>query len=420
MLKKLFQSEFSKNVLTLFTGTTIAQILPIAIAPILTRIYGPEEFGVFALYTAIVAILSVLSTGRYELAIIIPEKDKEAINIAGLAAFINVSISTFLFLIFLSGGERLTNAFGINDLGIWLYLIPFSLILLGFYQIIYYWFNRRKMYKDMSVNKVIQQAGIGTANIILGYASNGIGLIFGTIAGQLFALSLIIRKFFKKEDFFIKEVSKKEMIIQAKRYVNFPKYLTFSHTLNISSSNLGTILFSSFFNSITVGYFSLTQRILRFPLTIIGSAISDVFRQKAAEDILKKGNCKNLYIRTFGSLFLLAIIPFTLLYIISPWLFSFVFGNEWRVAGEYTRLMMPMLFFQFITNPLSSLFMVLEKQKLDLLWQSVLFILTTGALVIGYTVFNSIEMSIILFSSAYSIMYIINGIMTYNFAVHGK
>ncbi|MFF2446734.1 oligosaccharide flippase family protein [Neobacillus sp. NPDC058068] len=420
MLKKLLKNDFFKNVFTLFTGTAIAQVLPVAITPILTRIYGPKEFGVFAVYTAIVSILSVLSTGRYELAIIIPEKDSEAINVAGLAAVINVCISIFIFLIFLIGGENLANLFGVNELGIWLYFIPVSLIILGFYAIIYYWFNRRKLYKVMSVNKVIQQAGIGTANISFGFATNGIGLILGTIIGQAFALWLIIKRLLNKEKMILKEISKKEMLLQAKRFANFPKYFTFAHTLNVSSRNLANILFSSFFNALTVGYFTLTQRVLSLPVSLIGTAITDVFRQNAAEEIQINGNCKKLYIKSFKLLFLLAIIPFTLLYIFSPWLFSFVFGAEWAVAGEYARLMMPMLFFQFITSPLSTLSIILEKNKYEIIWQAALFISTTSSLVIGYKIFNSIKASIILFTIAYSIMYIVDGFMTYRFAVNGK
>ena len=50
MINKLKpKSEFAKNVLTLMTGTTIAQAIPIAISPILTRLYTPEDFGVFNL-----------------------------------------------------------------------------------------------------------------------------------------------------------------------------------------------------------------------------------------------------------------------------------------------------------------------------------------------------------------------------------
>jgi O-antigen/teichoic acid export membrane protein len=419
MFKKYIKNEFNINVLTLFTGTTMAQLIPIALTPVLTRIYGPEEYGVFALYTAVVAIVSVLSTGRYELAIIIPKKDTEAANVAGLTSIVNLIVSSILFIILLILGEQIKSILGLNSLGIWIYFIPISIILLGQYQIIYYWFNRRKMYRDMSRNKVIQQASIGISNLTLGYVSKGVGLILGTMIGQLISLSIITKKFIKQERKLIWKISKKEMLEQAKRYSNFPKYLTLAHTLNVTSVNFSTILFTNFYSSYQVGQFALTHQMLRVPLTLIGISVSDVFRQKAAEELNHKGNCKNLYIKTFGTLFLIAILPFVILYFISPWLFSTIFGEDWRVAGEYARLMVPMLFFQFITSPLSSLFMILEKQKLDLIWQIGLFIMTTTALFVGYYFFGTIEKSILFFSIAYSIMYILNGFMTFTFAVKG-
>jgi len=92
------KSEFSRNVLTLMTGTTIAQAIPIAISPILTRIYTPEDFGVFALFIAIVGFFSVIASARYEQAILIPKKDEDAINIFALGFIIICSISLFLLI----------------------------------------------------------------------------------------------------------------------------------------------------------------------------------------------------------------------------------------------------------------------------------------------------------------------------------
>ena len=92
MINKLKpKSEFSRNVLTLMTGTTIAQAIPIAISPILTRIYTPEDFGMFALYMSVASILSVVATGRYELAIMLPKKDEDAVNIVALSIIISFS-----------------------------------------------------------------------------------------------------------------------------------------------------------------------------------------------------------------------------------------------------------------------------------------------------------------------------------------
>jgi O-antigen/teichoic acid export membrane protein len=98
LIKKLKpKSEFSRNVLTLMTGTTIAQAIPIAISPILTRIYTPEDFGVFALYMAIAAIISVVSTGRYEMAIMLPKRNEDVNAIVKLILILLSSISIFFF-----------------------------------------------------------------------------------------------------------------------------------------------------------------------------------------------------------------------------------------------------------------------------------------------------------------------------------
>ena len=93
------KSEFSRNVLTLMTGTTIAQAIPIAISPILTRIYAPEDFGMFALYMSVASIISVIATGRYELAIMLPKKDEDAVNIVALSIIISFFVSFISLLI---------------------------------------------------------------------------------------------------------------------------------------------------------------------------------------------------------------------------------------------------------------------------------------------------------------------------------
>ena len=93
--KHLKPSESTKNILTLMSGTVLAQAIPIAITPILSRIYTEEDFGILAIYVSIATIVSVIATGRYEMAILLPREDEDAINIAALSMLI-VSLFTFL------------------------------------------------------------------------------------------------------------------------------------------------------------------------------------------------------------------------------------------------------------------------------------------------------------------------------------
>ena len=132
------KSEFSKNVLTLMTGTTIAQAIPIAISPILTRIYTPEDFGVFALFIAITAILGTVANARYELAIMLPKKDEDAINIFALGFIITCFISLILLILVVIFNDYFTKLFGNDEISFWLYFVPITVFFSGLFNILNY------------------------------------------------------------------------------------------------------------------------------------------------------------------------------------------------------------------------------------------------------------------------------------------
>ena len=101
------KSEFNRNILTLMTGSTIANAIPVAISPILTRIYSPEDFGLLALFLAVTTIFGTIVNGRYELAIMLPKKDEDAINIVALGFVIMSLITLILFVIVIIFNEKL-------------------------------------------------------------------------------------------------------------------------------------------------------------------------------------------------------------------------------------------------------------------------------------------------------------------------
>lgn len=417
MIKKMLSNEFNRNVFTLLTGTVIAQVIPIVISPILTRLYSPDDFGIFALYMSVTTILSVMATGRYELAIILPEKDEEAFNIAILAVIISIIFSFVLLLIVILFNQPIAMLLGSEQFSSWLYFVPLTILLTALFQSLNYWSNRKKKYKSIAKSKMSQAFGAGAINLSMGIPKIGvIGLIFGNIISQIIGSSILLKTNISDIRKYKSKILYEDIKATAYNYRDFPKFLVFSHTLNTASLQLSNVLLSVFYSATSVGYFSLALRTLRLPITIIASSIGDVFRQQAAEEFVKKGNCKRLYINTLIKLVSISIIPFLILYFSTPWLFSFVFGDNWRVAGIYARVMLIMVFLQFITSPLSSMFLVAEKQRLDLIWQIALFVSTSGSIVIGYFVYNDILKSIQLFTLSYSLMYIINLILTYSFA----
>ena len=390
MINKLKpKSEFSRNVLTLMTGTTIAQAIPIAISPILTRIYSPEDFGLFGLYMSIVTMLSVLVTGRYELAIMLPKKDEDAINLLMLSLIISVLVSVFFLIIILVFNQEITKVLGNPNISNWLYMIPISIFFIGIYQSFTLWHNRKKRYKDLAKTRVIQNGIMGIGNIGLGITFTGVfGLIVGLLLGQILAIHKLIHTSTLYDKKIYSYVSSLKIKALAKKYIKFPKYDILAAFSNVASQQVPHILFNALFSSTIAGYFYLTQRMMSMPVNLISSAVLDVFKEQASKDYKKEGNASKIYIATFKKLFLLSIIPSVLIYIFSVDIFVIVFGEKWKIAGEYAQILVPMLFLRFISNPLSFMFYIGEKQKLNLLLQ---FLTLIGVLMSFYTADTAAE-----------------------------
>jgi len=402
--------------MTLMVGTSLAQALPIAAAPILSRLFTPHDFGVFALFTAITSVISIVASGRYELAILLPSDDNDALYIV-ILSIILTSISSFVLLILIIFfNQWITNILGNSDIAPWLYFVPLAIFFTGVYQALNYWFNRKQQYKQLATNRVVKSGitiiislALGTLNSING------GLIWGMIGGQGIATINFVRRARIENHYPLTNISKTKLLNVAKRYQNFPKFSVPADTVNAISAQMPVFLLTAFFGPVVVGYLSLTQRMLGAPISIVSAAFADVFKQKASRDFNTFGNCRAIWISTFIQLMLLSVLPFAILTFVAPNFFAFVFGEPWREAGKYAQMLAPYYFLAFTVSPLSRTLYVAEKQKYDLLWQLGLIVFTTIGLLIGCWM-GQAQLSIILFTVAYSSMYLIYLWMSFKFS----
>jgi O-antigen/teichoic acid export membrane protein len=411
------KSEFSRNVLTLVTGTSVAQIIPIAISPVLTRIYSPEDFGIYALFLSLVAIFGVMANGKYELAIILPKNNNDAYGLLVLAMFLTFISSIVLFLIFYVLNFEISNLLKSSEIGFWLYLIPLSIFLTSFFSVLVQYNNRIKSYKNIANANIVKSFVGASIQLSVGLikASAG-GLIAGQIGSSFVANYKLWTNVNSYRNLYHNKISFSHIVKLAKRYINFPKYTLPSSLLEAASSNLPVILFGSLFSMSIVGFLMLSQRIIRTPLSLVGGSIAMVFRQKASEDMMKNGNCQALYLKTLKKLLFLGFPPFLLLYFLAPFLFELVFGEEWREAGVYTQILTTVYYLQFISNPLSTMFYVAEKQRIDLYIQIFIILAMVSAMFIGRYTFNSVEISLYLFSAVFNVKYIIQLALSYRFS----
>lgn len=393
---RALKSEFNRNVLILTSGTAIAQAIPVLISPVLTRIYSPSDFGALALFISITSIVSVISCGRYELAIMLPEKDEDAIHVAAVAFIFNLFISAIFMIFLLLFGPWFLKVIKAESLGGWIYLAPFTVFFMGIYNILNYTNNRMKLYKDMSRATVYKSIAGSVVQVALGFLKAGVtGLISGQIISQITANLKLFKNV--KQTGLLKHFDKEKIKQMAKRYVKFPKYDMGSGLLNISSNQIPVLLLSYFFNPAIVGFYMLSQRVITIPMTLVGSSIGQVFYQQTSEQINNLEKIKTITETTFKKLVIISVIPFSLIFCFGDFIFKYIFGEEWILAGKYARFLSPWMFFVFITSPMTNLLMTLGKLKAGFLFNLLIFISRISAIYFSALIFSDAQKTIALY-----------------------
>ncbi|PAO90943.1 hypothetical protein BV581_17210 [Stutzerimonas stutzeri] len=376
MIKQLLsKNEFAKNVLILMTGTVLAQSLPIAIIPILTRIFTPEDFGLLALYGAFVSVLGVVATGRYEIAIMLPEEHDEARALLQASVMVALLISIIVSIPLVSWNQEIALALGNIDISPWLYLVPISVFFTGVYQSLTYWNNRHKKFKNTAFSKVNQGLFQGVSQTGFGFLKIMGGLIWGQFIGIISSLIYLLGK-----DKTYKEITenfdKNEIKKQLIKYQKFPKYSIFGSFCDAGATQMPVFILTKFYSANITGMFSLTFRVLNVPTSLIASAVGQVLFQKVVEISHKTPERLNQYIiKMFLLLFIIYLPAVPILFIWGESLFGLVFGEEWRQAGIYSGYLVIAVAIRFAVSPLSTVLGLEENIKKGVFWQ-VLYLCT--------------------------------------------
>ncbi len=402
--RALPKNSFVRSVLVLGGGTAGSQAILILSVPLLTRLYSIEAFGALAVFMAFLSTISVVSSLRYELAIPIAEDEEEAVHVVVLAFLVALVISALTLLVVALFRTPIASAVNVPALANYLWLLPLSLLLLSTYQIFNYWAIRVKAFRAIARTKLTQSVS-SMAIQIGGTAFGPLALILGNVVGQGAGMTSLGALAFKNRWPMFRSTQVKDLSWVAQRHRKFPLFATWGGLLNVVGTQLPPILFAIFFSPAAAGLYALANRVLSLPMTFVGQAIGNVFFAKAA-DARRDGNIDILVAQVHQKLVQIAMPPVLILAVVGPDLFAWVFGPEWREAGVFARLMAPMLYFQFILSPISTLFSVLDKQEQGMLLQGVMVMIRCSALILGAWL-NDLRLAIVLFSLGSAISYFI-------------
>ncbi|BHH85111.1 lipopolysaccharide biosynthesis protein [Desulforhopalus sp. 52FAK] len=408
-MRHTVKSKFVRNVAVVVTGTAGAQAINMAFAPIITRLYGPEVFGLLGSFLALAGVVAPIAALTYPIAIVLPKQDSEAKAIAKLSAYLAMSTGTAVFLIFLFGGNWLAVKLQMQEIQSFFLLIPLVIIFSVFTTIARQWLIRKKQYHitaRISVLNALVANGLKT----------GIGLfkplaavlIFLSVLGNVISAGIMawgIKTSDRKNQ--NKTINYDHLLLKvAKKYYDFPLYRAPQVFINVISQSLPILMLAAFAGPAAAGFYALCVKLLGLPADLIGNSVSEVFYPRLVEASYEGEILSRIIIKTTLSLVLVACIPFGAVIVWGPRLFGFVFGQEWVIAGEYARYLSFWMFFMFINRPSVIAVPILNLQKGLLIYE----FFSTGskllALYIGFKVFNDDLVAIVLFSFFGSIAYI--------------
>jgi O-antigen/teichoic acid export membrane protein len=398
-LFSFLKKEFVKNVLTLITGSALSQIIIYASILLLTRLFSTELFGVYFLFTSSVLLLKPIISLQLELAIVLPKKDEEAINIFALTTIVLFLLSIILFLLILIFKKNIHAFFEIEKLTYFIYLIPLSTFCYGFISTLNYWNNRTKYFKNISKGNIIRTSTLSVSQIATGYSEfNNIGLIPGMILGQITQIMLLLKVSFSSLNNLKKEISLNKIIFLAKKYKDIPKFNTLISFLNTLSNEIPVLMITKYFGLANAGIYGLAIKVGRAPSAIIQDSVSQIFFNKATDIYNKEEKLYEIVKKTCFNLFKISLLIFIPLLVLSYFL-DIIFSKDWSDVGLYLRILIPWLFIMLLSSPISSLIVILNKQKTILFYDIFLLTFRFLAFYLGYYLYNDILISLILFSA---------------------
>lgn len=353
-------------------GTAMAQAIAVAASPILTRIYKPVDWGGLQVFISLMALALVAASGRYEVAVLLPEDEQSAIDILGVAVLcvcLTAAVTAGAVLICHYDGMLPAS---VSVLQGHLWVLPVSVLGGGLYQSLSYWVMRHNGYKQIAITKFTQAGAQVATQLGAGCLIHGsLGLLVGDAAGRIAGSGRFLRELWRDYNSQIRAIRPLRMMRLAIRYRDYPLVSMWGALINASGLALPSLFLAQYYGAQDTGWFALVNRVLGVPGALIGASIAQVYTAEAAK--LSRSDPKRLmYIfrKTTGRMLYLGLAPCILFTLFAPWLFALIFGAGWREAGEYARYLAFMFYAGFINSPVTMTLNILERQGAQAAWDA--------------------------------------------------
>lgn len=361
-------------------GTAGGQLLALILAPVLSRVYSPSDFGIFTVISAIVLTVGTCSALRFELGVPIAVDDQEAHSLAALGAIAasgTALIGTFIVAL---AGRDLAQWFALPGLMPWLWLVPSTAAVLGVYLLFNQLAVRHRRYGAIGRRNLLQtivlmttQVGLGASGFRPGGLVMGLGL--GHAAG---AISLLWGSGIRSEAA-RRGRQPKRLRAALSKHRRLPLVSAPSGLVNVMGLQVPVLLIAYVYGDEVTGWLGLSQRVLALPVSLFGAAAAQVYLGELMSTTRGGGGGSlALFMKATRRLAALGLGIAIVLLIAGPEVFGLVFGTQWVISGQYAQALSLGLAAQLVAAPLAQTLTAFGRYYLQLAWDLARLVVLTG------------------------------------------
>lgn len=382
---------------TLVSGNVLAQAIALLAYLILTRIFSPTDFALFNIFYSYIEVLIILSTCKYELAVVVARDETEAAAISRFALRMNTWVS--LALLTLVAVLYLTNSLpgNFSQIGPLSLLIPPMVYFSGTSRVYAALFNRARHYRRIAASAIVNSVAGALFKIgfgLMGFFRSGMPL--GTVIGQAVA-NLVYR--FQLSTLYLPSTKKQQCTDAARRHRNFPLFVATKDFINSLSANLPFLWLAFYFDKAEVGLFALALTFTFRPVNLINSNLERVLYARIAEGVRKRQSIVSSIRRFLVLLYAVALPVFVIIWFAAEPVFTFLFGDKWNGSGIYVQTLLPWLFVALSSTTLTFISNIFSTQRTEFLFYLTLLALRAAGIGFGIAQ-GSFLLAIRLFSVA--------------------
>jgi O-antigen/teichoic acid export membrane protein len=409
-IRNFTRRPFVRNVATVATGTAASQAIAMAFSPLITRLYGPEVFGLQGIFVSVVGLLSVVAALGYPVAIVLPKRDSDALGLVRLSIYIALGWALLTTLALYFFGRNLLQLLNAETIADFIYLIPVAMVISVLGSVLGQWLIRNKAFGFSAKYGVFTTLLLSVVKTGLGFLHpTAMALIVTNTAGGIVGTALTWLGWRNQTTKHILPTATQPLTglrQLALRHRDFPLLRTPQNLINAFSQSLPMLLLASYFGASASGQYAIAISVLGVPASLIGGSVMSVFYPRINAAIQNGENARALIIKATIGMAVTGALPFLLVIVAGPFLFEVVFGEKWHTAGVYAQWLSLWLFLQYINKPAVSAIPALQLQGGLLIYE----IFSTGtkllALWLGFTVFKSDVAAIALFSAFGVVAYV--------------